>query len=158
MAEIADLERRITAALDRIGAGLGALQAPAPVPEGPSEAEFQAMQEAVEAERTANAQLEERVKTLHEQRDTLQAQLDALTAAGNDAKSQVQQLRKTNQHLQASLQTLREASASGVEPHLINQAMMSELDGLRSVRDADRAELDEILGALQPLLKEAQDA
>ena len=158
MTEIADLERRITAALDRIGAGLAGLNAPAPVPDGPSEAEFQAMQEAVEAERSANAQLEERVKTLHEQRDTLQAQLDALTAASHEAKSQVQQLRKTNQHLQASLQTLRERSAAGVEPHLINQAMMSELDGLRSVRDADRAEVDEILGALQPLLREAHDA
>lgn len=156
MTEIADLERRISAALDRIGAGLGGLGAP--VAEGPGEAEVQQMHDAIEAERTVSAQLEERVKTLHEQRDALQAEVDGLKAASHEANTQVQQLRKTNQHLQASLQTLREASAAGVEPHLINQAMMSELDGLRSVRDADRAELDEILGALQPLLKEPQDA
>ena len=158
MTEIADLERRISAALERIGAGLEGIGAPPPVAEGPGEAELQQMQDAIEAERTANAQLEERVKTLHEQRDALKAEAEALKSASNEARNQVQQLRKTNQHLQASLQTLREASAAGVEPHLINQAMMSELDGLRSVRDADRAEVDEILGALQPLLREAHDA
>ena len=47
-------------------------------------------------------------------------------AHGACTKNQAQQLRKTNQHLQASLQTLRQAASDGVEPHLLNQTMMSE--------------------------------
>ncbi|MCG6901780.1 MAG: hypothetical protein LJE68_03780 [Rhodobacter sp.] len=158
MAEMSELERRITAALDRISEGLGGLGAAASATVA-DEAELQALREALEAEQTANAQLEERVKTLHDQHDArvtaLEAQMNKLQSGAQEAKAQVQQLRKTNQHLQASLQTLRQQAAAGIEPHLINQAMMSELDGLRSVRDTDRAELDEILGALKPLLKEA---
>lgn len=131
--------------------------------------ELQELRDALEAEKTANAQMEERIKTLHEGQDGKSAELESqvatlrehnytLKSTAIEAKSQVQQLRKTNQHLQATLQNLRVAAAEGVEPHLINQAMMSELEGLRSVRDADRAEMDDILGALQPLLKEAEDA
>lgn len=155
MTEMAELERRITAALDRIGAGLGGLGSG-------NEAALQDLRAALEAEKTANAQLEERVKALHEQNDArireLEEQVAKLKNSALESNGQVQAMRRTNQHLQATLQNLREASAAEVEPHLINQAMMSELEGLRSVRDADRAELDEILGALQPMLKEAQDA
>ncbi|MCP3969057.1 MAG: hypothetical protein GY717_01790 [Rhodobacteraceae bacterium] len=160
MTEIADLERRIYAALDRIGAGLDGLGAAAQAPG--DDAELQSLREALEAEKTANAQLEERVRSLHQQQGTQVAELEeqttALKASAQEAKTQTQQLRLTNQHLQASLEQLRDAAAAGVDPHMINQAMMSELDGLRSVRDADRAELDELLGALKPLLKETQDA
>jgi chromosome segregation ATPase len=166
MSDIADLERRISAALDRIGTGLGGLDAAS----GAAAAqEAEALREALEAEKTANSQLEARVATLHEQVEQqtaelgaklreLQSQLDAAKTGAFEARSQVQQLRKTNQHLQGSLAALRQAVEQGVEPHLLNQAMMSELEGLRSVRDADRAELDELIGALGPLVQEVQDA
>ena len=89
----------------------------------------------------------------------VESELSAAKASANEAKNQLQQMRKTNQHLQASLSTLREAAAKGtIEPHLINQAMTSELDGLRAVRAADRAEMDEIMASLKPMLQEAQDA
>lgn len=160
MTEMAELERRITAALDRIGTGLDSLGKPAD--DTDQQVELQELRDALEAEKTTNAQLEERVKALHDQHDArvkeLEAQVDTLKSSTIAAKGQVQQLRKTNQHLQATLHNLRTAAAAEVEAHLINQAMMSELEGLRSIRDADRAELDEILGALQPLLKEPQDA
>ena len=156
MTEIAELERRITTALDRIGAGLDGLGG------GGDDAALQELREALDAEKTVNAQLEERVKSLHEQHDArvkeLETEVARLKTSALEANGQVQSMRRANQHLQATLQNLREAAVAGVEPHLINQAMMSELEGLRSVRDADRAELDDILGALQPLLKEAQDA
>ncbi len=160
MTDISELERRITGALDRIRNGLDGMSAAAPEPDT---AELDAMREELEAERVANAQLEERVKALHQQQDSqvqdLQAQVASLKTSGHEARAQVQQLRKTNQHLQASLQALREATANGLsEPHLVNQAMMSELDGLRSLRDGDRAEMDAILGELAPLLKESSDA
>jgi len=154
MTEIADLERRITTALDRIGAGLDGLGG-----SGPDETALEELRDALETEKTANAQLEERLKTLHENHDArireLEENLEGLKTSAYEAKNRVQKLRKANQHLQASLQSLREASATGVEPHLINQAVMSELEGLRTIRDGDRAELDDILGALSPMLKEA---
>jgi len=156
MTEIAELERRITAALDRIGTGLDGMGGDG------DDVALQELRDALDAEKTVNAQLDERVKTLHEQHDTrvreLEADVAKLKTSALEANGQVQSMRRANQHLQATLQNLREAAATGVEPHLINQAMMSELEGLRSVRDADRSELDDILGALQPLLKEAQDA
>ncbi len=162
MTDITELERRITEALDRIGQGVDAMSA---VPEAPAidPAEVDTLREALESEKVANAQLEERVKSLHAQNDDrireLENHIDTLKASAHEAKTQVQQLRMTNQHLQSSLTALREAATQGVaDPHLINQAMMTELDGLRAVRDADRAELDDILSALQPHVTEPNNA
>ncbi|MDJ0627237.1 MAG: hypothetical protein QNJ44_03165 [Rhodobacter sp.] len=162
MTDIAELERRITAALDRIGNGVGQLAA-APAEPAADAAEVDALREALEAEKTANAQLEERVKSLHTQHDAevraLEDKLKEAVSSGREAMSQAAALRKANQHLQSSVQGLRDAAASGAtEPHLINQAMTSELEGLRALRDGDRAELDAILSELKPLLKEASDA
>ena len=161
MAEISELERRIKDALDRIGAGVEHLTVPTTSDPADSvdSAEFAALQEALEAEKLATSQLEERIKNLHAQHDekirALEEHVDTLKSANHEARGQVQQVQRTNQHLSASLQSLREAAMQGIEPHLINKAMMSELDGLRALRDADRAELDAILGQLQPMLKEA---
>ncbi len=159
MAEISELERRIKDALERIESGVGKIaSAPEPIDVGENP-EFVALTEALEAEKVATSQLEERVKNLHTQHDekvrALEEHVETLKASSHEARNQVQQVMRTNQHLSASLQSLREAATTGVEPHLINQAMMSELDGLRTLRDADRAELDAILGKLQPMLKEA---
>lgn len=170
MSEIAELERRITAALDRIGAGLERLDAAAAATDTPpaedvppDTGEADSLREALAAEKEANTQLEERIKALHSQQETrvkeLEEQVGDLKSGAREAGAQLQQLRKTNQQLQISLQSLREAGAdSTTEPHLINQAMMSELEGLRSIRDADRAEMDAILGSLKPLLEEETNA
>lgn len=88
----------------------------------------------------------------------LESEVAALRAAEQETKSQNRALRQSNQRLQASLQQLRETGAATVEPHLLNQAMMSELEGLRAARASDRAEIDEILGALKPLVTENADA
>ncbi|MDJ0824519.1 MAG: hypothetical protein QNJ16_03335 [Rhodobacter sp.] len=162
MTDITELERRITAALDRIGAGVDQI-ASAPAEPQVDPDEVQALRDALEAEKTANAQLEERIKALHTQLDgkvgDLEQKLGAAEAGRRDAASQAAALRKANQHLQSSVQGLRDAAAGGVtEPHLINQAMTSELEGLRALRDGDRAELDAILSELKPLLGEARDA
>lgn len=159
MSDITELERRITAALDRIGTGI----------DGLGSGDSSALQTALDEEKMANAQLEERVRSLKDQHEAkvaeietgladrlakLTADLEAARNEAGEAKSQNRALRQSNQRLQASLHSLREASANAVEPHMINQAMMSELEGLRAARSADRAEVEEILGALEPLLKE----
>lgn len=166
MSDISDLEQRITAALDRIGAGLDRMG-------GAGDADPAALQEALDAEKMTNAQLEERVRALKDQHEAqlrevqagpeeqiaaLQAETAELKAALQEANAQARALKQSNQQMQASLQSLTEAGVASAEPQMINQAMMSELEGLRAARATDIAELDEILGALKPMLTEAQDA
>ena len=166
MTEIAELERRLNAALDRIGTGLDGLG-------GTDTGALDALQSALDDEKMASAQLEERVRSLKDQHDAqlreanqstadrieaLEAEVAALREESQEAKTQSRNLRQSNQRLQASLQQLREAGLSQVEPQMLNQAMMSELEGLRATRAADRMEVEDILGALKPLLTEGSDA
>ena len=72
MSEIAELERRITAALDRIGTGVDGLAEAAA-----NSDEITALNEALEAERVANAQLEERVSAIKQKQDTSIKEMEA---------------------------------------------------------------------------------
>lgn len=159
MVELADLEQRIKAALDRIGAGMDAVA---------DAGDATALKEALDAEKMANAQLEERLRALKESQAAelreikaetadrlteLEAQVAELTQDMQRAKSRNRTLKQSNQRLLGSLQTLRDASAEGIEPHLINHALMSEVEALQASRSAEKAELDEILGALKPMLE-----
>ena len=44
------------------------------------------------------------------------------------------------------------------EPHLLNKAMLAELEALRATRLSEMAEMDEILAELKPLIGDMQDA
>jgi len=166
MTDISELEGRITAALERIGTGVQALSATPPEPEAApvDEGELARLREALDIEKEANAQLEERVRVLKGRLESnakaVEAELETLKTQAREAQGQMQKLRAANQQLRGSVEALRKASAEGggVEPHLINQAMMSELDGLRAARAGDRAEIDAILTELKPLLQENADA
>ena len=164
MSDLAELESRITAALDRIGQGVEALGAPAPAGEDARVGELEA---ALEEERTVNAQLEERVKAIKERQDktvdTLAEEVERLREMLEEEEASVARLRKMNGELRANNDALREAINAGVaEPHLVNKSMMAELEALRAAQAADRAELDAVLGELGPLVdaieKEAADA
>ncbi|WP_137701904.1 hypothetical protein [Marimonas lutisalis] len=159
--DIVELERRITAALDRIGRGLSGL---APEVEA-DESEIEQLKAALEDEKLANAQLEERIKALHEKQDgrlkELQDKAEAQAEAMSKLDEELQRLRAANEQLRSSNAALREANEKGVgEPHLINKAMLTELEALRAARAADTAEAGAILEALAPLLepKEGEDA
>lgn len=147
MSQIDELQGRITAALDRIAAGLEARPDPAAAEEGV------ALRTALEEERLANAQLQERVKALHARLDAREAEIARLEGAQSESLGRLdrdlQSLRKANQQLRDNNRALREALQAGVaEPHLVNKAMLTELEGLRAARAADRAEVDAILGEL----------
>jgi len=153
MSDISELERRITAALDRIGAGVEAM----------STADDGGLAEALEAERMANAQLEERVRAIKQTQETtlarLEAEVAALRQAVADTDADLQQVRSVNASLRASNAKLREANAAGLaDASLVNDAMEAELSALRAARDADRAEIDRVLGTLEPVLTEAANA
>lgn len=151
MSDIDALQQRLTAAMDRIAVGLGGLQST-------SSAGNAALQAALDEEQLANAQLNERVRRLAERQETV---LSDAIAASEAAQARVvsmdvelQRLRKANDQLRASNAALRAANEEGVgEPHLINKAMLAELEGLRAARAADVAEASSIIGALTPLLE-----
>lgn len=75
--EIADLERRIAAALDRIGRGLDNFDVPAPAVSGD---DVDALREALEAERATSAQLAERLRTVKDRESAARTALEAQVA------------------------------------------------------------------------------
>ena len=158
MSDISELERRITAALDRAGQAMDRLAASGSA--DASESNGADLAAELEAERTANAQLEERVRAIKEKQETnvsgLEADVTRLRDAVESRDGELQRMKSVNAELRQSNQALREANANGLaDPHLVNKSMMSELESLRAARAADRAELDDILATLEPALKEA---
>lgn len=171
MSELPQLETRITAALERIRSGLDGMAAPAAVPDATPQVDTTALSAQVDEltakldeEKTANAQLEERVKLLKERQDGKLAELESNVDAGRARSSrmdrELQRLRQVNAELRDINSQLREALSEGVsEPHLVNKAMLAELEALRATRSADAAEMDAILQELTPIIeREAADA
>lgn len=175
MTQINELQHRITAALDRVAQGVAKLEerAAQAVPAAPSEpgidpAEVARLQDALDEEKLANAQLEERVRKLHEtHRKELEAAKAAAAAASGPAAPMVdvsaldldlQRLRQSNEMLRATNEELRRALSENVgEPHLINKAMLAELEGLRAARSVEAAETRAIIASLTPLLEAAAE-
>lgn len=160
MADYPELVSRISAALDRVGSSLDRQ----PVAQSDTSAdEARALKEALEAERNANAQLEERVLAIKEKQEKVVARLEEevmrLREEADRALQEMQQLRAANAQLRENNKALREANASGVgDTDLINSGLQAELAALRARRDADRQELDVIISELKPLLEGAQNA
>lgn len=163
MDDIVELERRITAALTRLDRGIdrvGAQPSLGGHEEGGqsahSAAEVSRLSEALDEERTLTAQLQERLRALKErdasQTMPLEAEIDRLTKLVDVQGLEMQRLKKTVSSLREQLRVMSEALSEGrVEPHLINKAMLAELEALRALRSAEAAELDELILALDPL-------
>lgn len=155
MSDIAELERRIASALDRAAQAMDRLSS-----SGGDGADAEALAAELEAERMANAQLEERVRAIKEKQETRMAELERDVTRLRDvveAKDEtLQQVRAVNEELRKSNVALREANAQGLaDAGLVNDAMQSELEALRTARAADRAEVDDVLATLESVLKEA---
>ena len=126
MQDITELQRRLTAALDRIGSGLDRLGA---VSDGTEASDHRSLSAELEAELKRCRTLLESVEV---DRNRLKAGNDALRAA------------------------LRAAQAAGdiADTDAVNAAMAAELDALRQVRESDRTELDAVLTALDTALQQ----
>jgi len=151
MNDIAALEARITAALDRISIGV-AKQAGSG---GDAD-----LASALATEQDANAQLQERVKLLKERQDGKITELEARVASQQDQMAQLngerQKMRTAMSEMSATQSELRDAAASGaVDPELINRALMAEVEALTAQRGADASEVAAILSELKPLIEEA---
>lgn len=166
MQDLGELERRISAALERIGQGLDVLTAPqeeVEPPPPPDTTEIDGLRVQLQEERFANAQLLERLRALKERDASQQAQvqekMEKLTRQLDVQGLELQRMRRTTIGLRDQLRQLREAQAAGLaEPHLINKAMLTELEALRATRLTEMAELDEIGAALDEHLTEAENA
>lgn len=153
MSNIDELQRRITAAMDRVAQGVDKLSTSSggPDPE---------MAQALEDERTANAQLSERVRALKTKSDSemaaMRTQVEECDARMAQLDIELQRVRRANAQLNDACAALREANEEGVgDAHLINKSMLAELDSLRSARAADVAEATAILSALTPMIDDA---
>ncbi len=160
MSDIAELEGRITAALDRIGQGLDGL---APKQDAAVGEEVQQLRVALEEERVVNAQLEERVRAIREKQEStvtrLTEEVDRLRGLLEEGEAGGERLRKVNGELRRNNAALRDAVTQGLaEPHLVNKSMMAELEALRATQAADRTELDAVLAELAPLVAPVLEA
>ncbi|MCR8723779.1 hypothetical protein [Frigidibacter sp. ROC022] len=179
MNEISALESRLEAALERIGT---ALRTPAPVSDElqiaraevdrlgdtvarlTSEVEATATQlaeakQALDEEVLVTKQLKARNEALHAKLDAAEAEAERLRGelAARDALTG--QFRRVNAQLRQNNLMLREANAKGLpDAHLINKAMLTELESIRASRDAERVEIDAVLAELKPLIGEGADA
>jgi len=156
MADVAELETRITAALDRIGAGLDALKST-------DGGDIAALQESLETERSANSQLEERVSAIKEKQEKLvtglEAEVEKLRGELASHDGDIQRVKQVNRRLRENNRALRDANKQGVgDIELINTGMSAELDALRVSQETDRSELDAILLNLKPLVEGAANA
>ncbi len=153
MSDISELERRISYALERISTAASRLHA------GGGED----LSAALEAEREANAQLEARVAAIKERQETQVAALEAeardLRAALAEKDGQLERMREVNANLRSSNTALREANAEGLaDAGLVNAAMSAEIDALRALTEASRAEIDAVLSQLEPLIEGGSNA
>ena len=178
MTELAEYERRIAFALERIGRGVETLgdlraaalaaQAAAPAPEpdpvapvdlapvdtGPS-AEVLALQAELEAERAASAQLTERVLAIREKQETMLAALEKRLSQATRALEAVQveanRLKRANNDLIEVNRQLIDG-AGRIDPALVNLSMQAELEARRAARAWEASELSDIVTGLAPIV------
>ncbi len=160
MSDIESLQGRITAALDRIGAGVAELSKAAPVPETTDADDVDALKAQLDEERTANSQLEERVRVLKDRQDgniaKLETRVEKQAAALANLDGELHRMRTSNADLRELNAQLRSAAADGASaPELINRATIAEVEALSAQRSADVAEMDAIISELKPLIEEA---
>lgn len=171
MQDLAELERRIAAALHRIGEGVEAMSRqpmPAVAPQGDddgAEDRIAALESELAAERVLAASLRQRIADLEDAPPAiadlppdvaaLYARIDKMTAQLDVQGLEMQRMRKTVVQLRENLRGLRRAQVANlVDPDQINRAMMAELEAMRVARLSEVAEMDEILSELTPLITE----
>ncbi len=145
MSEIEELQRRITAAMERIGAGVAILSerpaAPEPVAAPVGEAEdgpgHAALAEALEEEKMANAQLEERLKALKARHAE---EIEALKGEGGSGE-EAEALKAEIEELKAQLADNTELEALKAELAEVTQKLLEA--------ETARARLTEEIEALQ---------
>lgn len=160
MTDVREYEQRITAALERVANAVDRMRSQ---PSQDQTDQIAALTESLEAERSANAQLEERVLAIKEKQEKVVARLEEecakLRAEFETVSGEVARLGQVNEALRANNLALRQANAQGLgDAGAIDAGMAAELDALRSERDSQRAALDAVIAEMKPLLEGAAHA
>ncbi|WP_343116985.1 hypothetical protein [Ostreiculturibacter nitratireducens] len=167
MSELAEYQRRIAAALDRIGKGLEARAAEVAEPafeagiDPEVAAELESLRAALASERDSNNQLIERIRAVRRKQERaiagLQRQITDLKRDADAAAVELERHKRVAAELADTNRVLREAAEAGVsDPELLNASLKAEFDALRAARAAEIAELDAILSALGPVMDKAE--
>ena len=166
MQDIAELEQRITAALERIAIGIArvtANAAPSAVAEDADTAtlglvaDVARLTTALDEEQMANAQLVERLRVVRDKeaglRSGLEGQIADLMRQLDAQGLELSRAHRTMVQQGGQLRSLREATEALIaDPALINRTMEVEMEALRATRGAEVAELEDILASLDPLI------
>ena len=160
MSELSQVERRLSAALDRIARRLEAGGPPQPGGDG-AEATITELRAALEKERSSNAQLSERVSQVKQRQETTVAQLERrlarLTEQLDLQSLEMLRLKKANARLIETNAGLRAAQAESFpDATVVNRSISAELEALQAERRAEMAEMEEILAELKPLVATGQ--
>jgi chromosome segregation ATPase len=155
MADLAELEHRIAAALARISAGVDRLATPDDAPSAAQAEAIAHLEAALDAERAARVAADAALNDLQSPSpgaDT--AELDRLTRKLDAQGLDNQRLRSSIAQLREELRRLREAAEQGtIDAALVNRALQAELDALRAVRASEITEMADILAALGPIVE-----
>lgn len=170
MEELQEFERRIALALDRIAAGIEALDgldAPQAALGGrgtdgegtAADAEVAGLAEELRAERDAYAQLSELHKSLREKLAAAQAQAEELTRQVDQQALEIQRLKTQNVALREAERAVRDGHAMAAGQGDGTEAeLRAELEALRRERAEEVAELDSIIAQIKPLIGEEHHA
>ncbi len=148
MSQIEELQRRIVAAMDRIGTGVEALRDAAPANGG----EDNALRAALDDQRVANEQLQERLKSLtdrHEQEvSAMRADMESLRAAPiEDSEKGALREQLAEAHSKLAAVEAARAELAAAKEALENQ---DELEALK----AENAKLTAAMNAVQAIQNE----
>lgn len=159
MTDITDLEQRILYALDRIGKSVAHLPAAHAASGESSSIDMDVLKAELEAERSANAQLTERVRAIKDKQENLLTGLERKVAQLSHQLdlqgSELQRQRLMNVSLTRANQKLSEAVRTGLaDPAVLDETLRTELEAMRIARAAEMAEMEEIMAELKPLIGE----
>lgn len=159
MTEVSDLEQRIRYALERIGKSLAALPDAVSAPAASASIDMDVLKAELEAERSANAQLTERVRAIKDKQENLLATLERkvtqLSQQLDLQGAELQRQRLMNVSLTRANQKLSDAARAGLaDAAVLDEALRTELEAMRVARAAEMAEMEEIMAELKPLIGE----
>ncbi|MBO9472370.1 hypothetical protein J7413_02360 [Shimia sp. R10_1] len=163
MSDISELESRLSAALERIGRGVDAMQAVVAEPD--TGEDIQALRRALENEALVTAQMEERVRALTASKSDLEAELaaekDARSAAEETIKAAESAKEEAAQALlaaEARAEAAETAAAAAADAAATQASSENEsaASGGNTETDANRALLDELAKRLRRLRQMAR--
>lgn len=160
--DIVALEQRLSAALERIRAGIGHLGAKTPEAGADDSETLAAVKAELAAEKETTSKLTEEVAALQALQEGKFEEVAVLTEKAKGQltryEKEVQRLKAANAELRDINTKLRDAMQAdlGDGAALINEALQAELDALKAVRAADAAEVDAVLADLKPIVEGAR--